>query len=659
MSETCNNANAVSVRRLCALIHRSLHQFPELKQSSSKHETEKDILVSLSQIVRQIRHWINNEDTEQQESYTCPIFDSQSAEHECLPYIVSILISLLNVDNKYIHHLVGNNFLVIAEYLLAFGDNWDTFIRLLCVSFEFGLGNIIQPSVNGVENLNSIPAHSSHILNWNGVTVITRVLRGIVKDLKGEEDAELVGIVFDLLSTSLSEVPWNILNDVQNDTTADVRAKASSGDGNTEVKILLAGNIVQLLCSLIGLIGSAEAVAGSLNKNAILHKICDIVPKVLRWCLAEEQSFIYGRILAYFQHKFLMLMIRLSFHMQLDRSISLLWLQLLHEYFQDLLSTPLSVLPSNQDDSLEDSPFLLSLYDQEVCHLSSCHLQRQTVFLFIRCCLSLIDPRNSSHLTVGGKRTSSLFDNDSNTSDNYFVRKKGLLEFYGWLQEKAPLAICSENQMHLAKCIKFISSFVRLYMHEDDMLFEVLLQMLWLSSCSERIDRRSCCDTEGDILLHISNLFNPLLVLHVLLSELQYDHQLLLDYLISKDTGSKCAEYLLRSLRTICDSWNLFLQLLAGETHFCQSNYENRCKKMRTFPEDSCAHQVAEQYEKEDQPGTKVFLNYTIRIEDAKLCLLSLKCAMKKLHKKRLFPYNPEVLIRRITRFEVLCDQNF
>ncbi|KAH9605022.1 hypothetical protein KSS87_008577 [Heliosperma pusillum] len=538
--------------------HLHSSSFFEVNQIVSTPENQKHLLASLSQIVRQIRHWINNQDTEQQQSCTCPIFDSQSVEHDCLRYIVSILISLLNVDNKYIRHLVSNNFLVISEYLLAFEDNWNTYIRLLCVSFEFGLSNVIQPSFNGVENLNSVPTNLSLILNWNGVSVITRVLRSILKDLKGEEDAELVGVVLDSLSTSLSEVPWDVLDGVQNDAITDVRA--SSSDGNTEVKILLAGNLVQLLCSVVGLIGSAGA--GSHDKNVILHKIRDIVPKIV-------------------------LMIRLSFHMQLDCSIFLLWLQLLHEYFQDLLSKPLSVVQSSQDNSLEDSPFLSSLCDQEVCDLSSCHLQRQTVFLFVRCCHGLIDPRNSSDVTVGGKRTSSLFDNDSN-----FGRKKGLVELYGWLQGKAPLEICSGNQTHLAKCIKFTSSFITLYMHE-----------------------------------------------------LQYDHQLLLDYLISKDTGTKCAEYLLRSLRTICDSWNLTLQTLAGGTHFCQSNCQKRCKK--TFPEDSCAQQVGGQYEKEDQPGSKVFWNCIIRIQDAKACLLSLKSAMKKLHKKKLFPYNPEVLIKR------------
>lgn len=84
-------------------------------------------------------------------------------------------------------------------------------------------------------------------------------------------------------------------------------------------------------------------------------------------------------------------------------------------------------------------------------------------------------------------------------------------------------------------------------------------------------------DMKEDILFHVSNVFNPVHLFHLFLAEvntvllllimemgkssvgicdimisscfqLHYDHQVLLDYLISKDTGTDCAEYLLRCL---------------------------------------------------------------------------------------------------------------
>ncbi|KAL9241546.1 hypothetical protein vseg_015649 [Gypsophila vaccaria] len=664
-----HHRSTTAVHRLCTFLHRTLHPTTKLKEISSSQEIQKNLLISLSQVVQEIRHWIDDEDTEvEQQSDGCSSFESHSTEDDCLANVVSVLVSLLNTDNKYAQHLVGNTFLVISEFLLACGDGWEKLIGLLCVSFEFGLCKVLQPSSKGVENSKSIPTNLSLNLNvftWNSVTGIIRVLRGILKQLKEEEDVELVVILSDSLCNSLSDIPWDALSGVQNDTSINVRAP--SDDGNIEVKILLVGNLVQLLCSLVGLIGSAEAGA------SILRKICDLVPKLVRWCLAEEQSVIHIRVRGYFQHKFLMLMIRLSFHMQLDCLVLLSWLKLLHKYFQGLLSRPLSVVQCGQDDSLEGSPFLSSLHREEVCHLSLRHLQRQAVFLFVRCCLSLIGQGYHSVMTVG-KRTSSQIDSSSNKIDDNSARKKGLLDFYEWLRGKVSLDITSKNQTYLEKCIEFTSSFITLYIHEDDMLFEVLLQLLSLSSLPETTlskDRKSC-DDEEHILFHIFNLFNPLLVFHVFLAELQYDHQLLLDYLISKDTGSKCAEYLLRCLRTICVSWDLFLQLFDGETRICQSNCEKSCKRTRTFVEDSCVEQTTsplhseqsghvvsfEQYEKDYQLGGKALGNCNNRIQDAKACLLSLKNALKKLHQKNLFPYNPEVLIRCITRFEVLCDQH-
>jgi hypothetical protein len=53
-------------------------------------------------------------------------------------------------------------------------------------------------------------------------------------------------------------------------------------------------------------------------------------------------------------------------------------------------------------------------------------------------------------------------------------------------------------------------------------------------------------DEEQITLFRLSTLFNPVRLFCIFLSELHYDHQVLLDYLISKDIGASCAEYLLR-----------------------------------------------------------------------------------------------------------------
>ncbi|CAL5433049.1 unnamed protein product [Camellia sinensis] len=67
--------------------------------------------------------------------------------------------------------------------------------------------------------------------------------------------------------------------------------------------------------------------------------------------------------------------------------------------------------------------------------------------------------------------------------------------------------------------------------HKDDILFEVLLQLFLVSFGAKQ---QVCQDRCDDMLYN-----------------LHYDHQVLLDYLISKDTGAKAAEYLLRNWKMV------------------------------------------------------------------------------------------------------------
>lgn len=152
--------------------------------------------------------------------------------------------------------------------------------------------------------------------------------------------------------------------------------------------------------------------------------------------------------------------------MRLGCSVLILWLQLLHENYQDLLSSPISQLECGENDTLEGSPFLLSLDDREVCHLSSSHLQRKAIFLYLRCSLSLIGLRKTADSTCTCTRSNSFFESDLNTVQDCSAENKGLSQFYGWLQGHVPSNAFSEHEINLEKCINFASSFIRLYMQE-------------------------------------------------------------------------------------------------------------------------------------------------------------------------------------------------
>lgn len=220
--------------------------------------------------------------------------------------------------------------------------------------------------------------------------------------------------------------------------------------------------------------------------------------------------------------------------------------------------------------------------------------------------------------------------------------------------------------MYFVECVDFAKSFIQLYIKEDDVLFKVLLHMLCVPCCAEQDEKEKVAleDSIGNLLFRVSDIFNPVLLFHLFLLELSYDHQVLLDYLISKDTRISCAEYLLRCLRKVCDSWSLFVEFLVGG----QARNQSFCKKRKvslggssSWGEDSLAPTknhltfLDDEPDEENENGCKHTQNGGQYFKEAKECLLSLKISIEGLHQKNLFPYNPNVLLNRLTRFQELC----
>ncbi|KAI5319435.1 hypothetical protein L3X38_039143 [Prunus dulcis] len=223
-----------------------------------------------------------------------------------------------------------------------------------------------------------------------------------------------------------------------------------------------------------------------------------------------------------------------------------------------------------------------------------------------------------------------------------------------------------DHEMYFVECVDFAKSFIQLYIKEDDVLFKVLLHLLCVPCCAEQDEKEKVAleDSNGNLLFRVSDLFNPVLLFHLFLLELSYDHQVLLDYLISKDTGISCAEYLLRCLRKVCDSWSLFVEFLVGG----QATNQSFCKKRKvslggssSWGEDSLAPTknhltfLDDEPDEENENGCKHTQNGGQYFKEAKECLLSLKISIEGLHQKNLFPYNPNVLLNRLTRFQELC----
>lgn len=160
------------------------------------------------------------------------------------------------------------------------------------------------------------------------------------------------------------------------------------------------------------------------------------------------------------------LMIRLGSLMNMDCSDYFSWLEILHNYFQELLLQPLTQFQSDQGDCLEGSPFLLSLSDGEAYGMSSSHLQRQAIFLLLDCSVSLISQRGSKENHNACSTSSSYFTNNPDPEFDHSSRKKGLLELYRWIQKHLLTEVSINHEKYSDICMNFMSSFLQLYLCE-------------------------------------------------------------------------------------------------------------------------------------------------------------------------------------------------
>ncbi|KAF5451363.1 hypothetical protein F2P56_026476 [Juglans regia] len=678
------------ISRLCSLIDKSLGPYtePQTAVVSLTKENEKAILIALSKVVKEIQLWTRKIDrfsddgkkVESASSGACSCSCSAHSENDhCLAKIVADLVVLLTFESQYVRHLAGNAISFVSKFLAASEGEWDRFIHFLCVCMELAIANALSfPSVTSTteaedsnhDSLNLYAAVNPRLkkADFSTVTGIIQVLRNILKYLKQDADDHLLEVFLDSVDSCLSNVRWDLLDEIYEGINRGTQ-KSSSADASylrningLEPRVMFLGMFLQLLCSLVDQIDFMEAASGSIDKHPIHLKIVNLVPKFLYWCLGKQGDYANACIPQYFRHKLLVLMIRLSSQIHLECSILVSWLQLLYTYFQELLWQPITQPESCQDECLEGSPFLLSVSDGEMRALHSRHIQRQAIFLFIKYSFSLISPKADTD-----KQCECITPNSGLTLTldlDCCCRKEGLLALSKWFQGHLLAETFLDHELYFERCITFTSSFLQLFLHEDDMLFKMLLQLLGVPFFPEQQGKGNFQDAEEDTLFHVSNLFNPIHLFHLFLLELHYDHQVLLDYLISKDTGISCAEYLLRCLRMICDSWCLFVEFSLDGKGINQSSYKKRKVTLggskflanvtpRLVQNNETCTSVEKECKRDDQYGHKKYI--TQPFEEAKECLLSLRNSVESLHEKNLFPYNPKVLLKRLTRFQELC----
>ncbi|CAL0313477.1 unnamed protein product [Lupinus luteus] len=667
---------------LCHLVDESLRPYtePHTVVSISK-EKENQILLNSSQVVTKIQMRIREFDSHGKDTVAKPTAkkdvscgsNQHTCGHQCLHKIVAEMMILITAKSEFVRHVAVNALVLMSQFLSTTGNNWDGFIHVLCCYLETAISRILSCSaahssgdLNGDFDSSDIDFLMQDVLkncDWSTAAGITQVLCVICKGLKDDYDDKLVKVYYDSVNSCLLKVPWDLLEEYQSCDTGKEGSSMSLLHLNNlcamEPKIKFLGTFLRLLCSLVDHTDFLETGYDSAHKHPLLVTVIDLVPGLVKWCLSNQEDSVETCIIYYLKHKLLILMIRLSSLACLDCSIRHHWLELLHNYFEELLQQPLNHFQSDQDDCLEGSPFLLSLSDGKACGMHSSHLQRQAVFLFLDCSFSLICPRGEK----ADHSNCSTFSSFTTKLD-HFCTEKGSLELYKWIQGHLPTEISIDHEKYLEISMNFMSSFLQLYLREDDLLFEVLLQLLSVtSSLHLQFVRKETADQ--DFPFDLSDIFNPVHLFHLFLSEIHYDHQVLLDYLISKDTGISCAKYLLRCLHLICNSWKLFLKFpLFGELlnqPSCKrrkvsgNGPESLADGMPCVKHNGSKTLHIKDYREDNEYGFKHYNKNPFK--KAAECLLSLKKSVDNLHQKNLFPYNPRVLLKRLRRFEEFCCQ--
>ncbi|WOH10060.1 hypothetical protein DCAR_0729521 [Daucus carota subsp. sativus] len=664
-----------NTRRLCRLINDSLAPFNSITELSIPipKQTEKQLLISLSNTARQIKLWTeeyddSDSDTDAKETDHTVCTDE---DHHCLTKIVIELVSLLEVKNIYVQHIAGNILVVISKFLAASGSCYDKYVYLLALCLELSTCNCLQtlePSTRFDESHSNLSAsflvlkQSLKSASWYTAAGVISVLRNMLKHLKMECDDQLLKGYLNSVRSCILNIPWNVFEEVSLGEMYLQHEDALNRNKlqNLPSLTLFNGNLVQFFCSLAAHGSASETSAAYMNEQPVACIIGNVMPKILGWCL-RKQDHNNTRTSQYLRHKILKLMVRLTYQMHLQCEVLVSWLNIIGKYFQDLLAEPLTRVENNMGDSLEGSPFLIS-FSKDNKGISDHHLQRLAVFLFLRCSLSLVCQRD-------GTDERCVCDEEK-LNHSCCNRRQGILGLYQWLRGHIAQDMFADNDIYIQKCTSFSLSFLQLFMHEDDILFKVLLQLFTVPLSVKPVSRGSITlqkvEDEDNMYRHISDLLNPICLFHLFLAELLYDYQVLLDYLISKDTGASSAEYLLRCLRAVCDSWISFVEFSWDEEVTNYTKFKKRKVLVDVLDLEGGESSVQRETDDSSLSLTKRCMRkdvYTSRqhqttrppFERAMECLLSLKSSLLNLHRKKLFPYNPDVLLRRLTKIEELC----
>eukprot|EP00250_Pteridium_aquilinum_P010420 c19375_g1_i2 orf=78-1988(+) len=554
----------------------------------------------------------------------------------------SNLVGLLAPENNFTNYAVGKTLVALCDYLHDATSLWAFVMNFIWKTLRTCFGDaedaLINPkSLNeGVTSLCLPAKHGSSTFGYNVAMHLFQVLHDILRKFK-QEGASMLNRYLENSATNIPKV-------LQAFTTCFKHLFNNPVKHNFEEEDLMLAALLRFLCSFSHSISvHLETIDTSkiIAESQVLGSVNGFLAAYSHHCLDIQHS---HRLSHYLHHKFLMLMFRL------------------HEWFikwPSLAITCSDILKSNmvtlcpalfQKRTQLSAPSMLSPFAPCLVHtkiaesLPTCQPERHAIFLIFKV-ESLL-----RKIPCG----SSLRSEVGSASTGYSAEWQGEQWMLNWLLSHIKMAenMWSSGTTEIADYLA--SSFLQIFVDEDTLILEMLL-LLQDNSLSHLysgfVDTGHNFSQEAQKLL--VDVLKPLRLFAVFLSLVSYDHSVIMDFLISKDTSILCLQYLLRCMRMVRSTWPELLSLShPSHTQHTRKDSFDQSKDLEAKPT------IHGNTSNANQPFVS---DAVIDINRVGTCLMNLKHVIQRLHLKHAFPYNPSPLLKHLDAFERLwlCDSRY
>lgn len=581
------------------------------------------------------------------------------------------LVCLIEAENEFVRHSVKKILIAISDHLIlkAQEPSWCSLLHHIWKTLLLGCAKGLIIRGDRITEKHELTSHSSNLLavheinhslhfkeHWGRLVCGLEVLRCILKACLKENVTvfEHTEIFLGLLEEKFCALVKLICP-----------LTCNQGDFVCSKQGLACGALLQLLCTAIACCDweTEDATSRSTElQSSLIDKIGGCIPLFAEVALSPRRHPPSAQCPSSFlRHKVLRLMIGLSRWFKIKLKLPLLCLRALRKEASDL--TGFSLLEDcklPRDNNLAHSSFVKSFLHipekvGESLPLSATHLRCRALFLLfqiwslsvdepdpyqsaLRNSLNLKNPEDRKELEDRAPHVSAgVYDRELNylhqwdcsgastidrgSTVNFvnldIISNSSQCEFFfrRALKEEASAGIqewlnLQSDSVPIDKIEEFSMVFVGLYLDEDDLMIEMLLLLVGLRSSLLALVERNM-----KRILPIATALGPAQLLHAFLQTLSYDHTVLVDYLISESTGA------------------LFLQYLM------------QCTGFFIKPE------FYDQMEHSSLRGTSKTGSLDL-VKRTLHCLSQLKAAIERLYRRKLFPYNPSPLLRRLEALE-------